>query len=88
MQPLRLNFLDVSCGASFHQCVYLLAAKEPALLGAAAAARKAFGADPAAPYMPHCSLLYSDVPQVGHGGMARAGWRRLAACPAAVAAGL
>lgn len=30
---------------------------------AGAAARVAFGQDPAAPYMPHLSLLYSDIPE-------------------------
>jgi 2'-5' RNA ligase len=59
-QPFRINFDDVACGASFHQCTYILCAKEPALLAANAAAREAFGkAEPGSPYMPHLSLLYS-----------------------------
>ncbi|KAI8469818.1 MAG: RNA ligase/cyclic nucleotide phosphodiesterase [Monoraphidium minutum] len=62
IQPFRVNLDDVACGPSFHQCVYILASKEPPLLAANADARAAFGKpEPPAPYMPHLSLLYSDA---------------------------
>jgi hypothetical protein len=52
--------LDVTYGAVFFQCVYLLCVKEAAVMAAGAAARKAFELD-TPPYMPHLSLLYSDI---------------------------
>ncbi|GBF93915.1 cyclic phosphodiesterase [Raphidocelis subcapitata] len=62
LEPFRVNFLDVSTGASFYQCVLILCAKEAQLLAANAAARGAFGMpDPPRPYMPHLSLLYADI---------------------------
>lgn len=61
MQKFRLNFLDVSLGASFHRCVYVLVAKEAPIMAAGATAREVFGLPPAADYMPHLSLLYSDA---------------------------
>lgn len=62
MQPYRVSFDRVACGAAFHQCVYVLCATDAATMQAGAAARAAYGQDPAAPYMPHLSLLYSDMP--------------------------
>lgn len=62
LEPFRINFNDVSRGASYHQCVYILCDKSPVLLAANAAAREAYGLpEPARPYMPHLSLLYADV---------------------------
>lgn len=53
--------MDVACGQIFHQCVYILCAKSPEAMAAAAVAREAFGMDQSQPYMPHLSLLYSDI---------------------------
>lgn len=61
IKAFRVNFLDVAQGSSFHRCVYLLAAQEPALMAAGVAARQAFGAA-GDEYMPHLSLLYADAP--------------------------
>jgi len=57
--------LDVAVGPSYHQCVYILCAKEAQLLAANAAAREAFEKpEPPKPYMPHLSLLYSGAAAV------------------------
>lgn len=61
-QPLRVSFTDVTSGSSFHQCVYILCAKDEPLLAAGDAARRAYALD-TPPYMPHLSLLYSDAGQ-------------------------
>jgi hypothetical protein len=74
-QPFRVNFLDASVGPSFHQCVYILCAKERDLLAANATAREAFGKpEPPTPYMPHLSVLYAGEAvhaQPGSGGGTR-----------------
>jgi hypothetical protein len=67
-QPFYINLLDVSVGASFHRCVYLLAAKDEPLGEAYDTACDAAGLDPSPPFMPHLSLLYSDIDQVGARG--------------------
>ncbi len=63
VQPYRINFEDLSCGSIFHQCVYLLCCQDTATLGAGQTAREVFGQEPSQPYMPHLSLLYSDMDQ-------------------------
>ena len=51
-----------SYGEIFHQCVFLLVHKEPLVMEASAVSRQMLGQDPdTASYMPHLSLLYSDV---------------------------
>ncbi|KAJ9515222.1 hypothetical protein QJQ45_002365 [Haematococcus lacustris] len=60
LKKYRLNFLNVSTGTFYYQCVFLLVAQEPAVMQAAAAAREAFGMS-TGPYMPHLSLLYADL---------------------------
>lgn len=63
LPPYDITLLSVSCGAIYHQCVYLLCAKDVDTVAAAAAARRAYGMPPPPdkPYMPHLSLLYSDI---------------------------
>lgn len=62
LQKLRLNFLDVSHGATYHRCVYILVAKEPPIMQAGQLARQEFGMEGSADaYMPHVSLLYADL---------------------------
>lgn len=56
----RVNLQDVTRGAIFYQCVYLLVAKDPGTMAAAAKARQLYGMA-TGPYMPHLSLLYSDA---------------------------
>lgn len=63
LEPYRINFEDLSCGSIFHQCVYLLCCQDTATLGAGQTAREVFGQEPSQPYMPHLSLLYSDMDQ-------------------------
>ncbi|PNW77036.1 hypothetical protein CHLRE_10g419600v5 [Chlamydomonas reinhardtii] len=62
VKKYRINFTEVACGSIYYQCVYLLVDKTEGVLAAGAAARKAFGIT-TGPYMPHLSLLYSDIPQ-------------------------
>lgn len=79
-QPLRLNFLDVATGPSFHRCVYLLVAKEAALMEAGAAARQAYdlaAAQPPGEFMPHCSLLYAQLEAQARAAAAAAAVARL-----------
>lgn len=52
----------MSYGAIFHQCVYLRCQTNGATMDAAQRARQASGHATDAPYMPHLSLLYSDIP--------------------------
>eukprot|EP00878_Enallax_costatus_P008373 GHUV01008752.1.p1 GENE.GHUV01008752.1~~GHUV01008752.1.p1 ORF type:complete len:214 (+),score=46.03 GHUV01008752.1:126-767(+) len=59
LKKFRINFLDVSQGESFHRCVYILVAKEPAIMDAGKLARQHFGLE--SDYMPHASLLYADI---------------------------
>lgn len=61
LEPYWISFDRVSCGSIFHQCVYVLASNDPATMQAGAAAREVCGLDPGASYMPHLSLLYSDI---------------------------
>ena len=61
-QPFTVELKEVASGSAFHQCVYLLAQQRPDLVGAGDAARAAFGEAPA-DFMPHLSLLYSDIPR-------------------------
>jgi hypothetical protein len=60
-QKYPLSYLNVAAGSIFHQCVYLLCAKSPEALAAAQQAREAYGMAGPKPYMPHLSLLYSDI---------------------------
>jgi hypothetical protein len=59
-QKHRVNFVEVTRGTFFYQCVYLLVAKDAGIMAAAAAARSVFGMT-TSPYMPHLSLLYADL---------------------------
>ncbi|KXZ43694.1 hypothetical protein GPECTOR_83g306 [Gonium pectorale] len=60
VKKYRINFVDVTRGSIFYQCVYLLVAKDEGTMAAAATARKVFDRT-TPPYMPHLSLLYSDI---------------------------
>lgn len=61
MQPYTLGFEDVHHGSTFHQCVFIRVKPEPEVAETAAKTHAAYGGDPHAPYMPHASLLYSDL---------------------------
>ncbi|KAG2446365.1 hypothetical protein HXX76_000951 [Chlamydomonas incerta] len=62
VKKYRINFTDVTRGSIYYQCVYLSVAKDDGAMAAAATAREVFGIT-TGPYMPHLSLLYSDIPQ-------------------------
>lgn len=62
LQPQTIHLEQFSFGSTFHQCVYILCKQLPTLMAAAATSRAAFG-EPEAPFTPHLSLLYSDLPQ-------------------------
>lgn len=76
LQKFRINFLNVVQGSSFHKCVYILVAKEQAIMAAGAAAQQAFGKAPA-DYMPHLSLLYADVDDTARTASQQAAVQRL-----------
>ncbi|KAG2429139.1 hypothetical protein HYH02_014175 [Chlamydomonas schloesseri] len=62
VKKYRINFTDVTRGPIYYQCVYLRVAKDDGAMAAAATAREVFGTT-TGPYMPHLSLLYSDIPE-------------------------
>eukprot|EP00882_Tetradesmus_deserticola_P023670 GHRQ01025774.1.p2 GENE.GHRQ01025774.1~~GHRQ01025774.1.p2 ORF type:complete len:142 (+),score=44.03 GHRQ01025774.1:582-1007(+) len=76
MQRFRLNFLNVVHGQTFHKCVYILVAKEEAIMAAGAAAQQAFG-KPTTDFMPHLSLLYADVDDATRAASQQAAVQRL-----------
>jgi hypothetical protein len=76
LQKFRINFLNVAQGSSFHKCVYILVAKEQAIMAAGAAAAQAYNKPPA-DYMPHLSLLYADVDDAARSASQQAAVQRL-----------
>ncbi|GLI64324.1 hypothetical protein VaNZ11_007551 [Volvox africanus] len=60
VKKYRINFVNVTRGTFFYQCVFLLVAKDEGTMAAAAAARSVYGMT-TPPYMPHLSLLYADL---------------------------
>mmetsp|Transcript_30140 Transcript_30140/g.71785 ORF Transcript_30140/g.71785 Transcript_30140/m.71785 type:complete len:189 (+) Transcript_30140:74-640(+) len=60
LQRYYIPFKDVGYGEAFHQCVFILCADDAQVLSAAEKARKFLGLEPK-PYIPHLSLLYSDI---------------------------
>ena len=60
-QPYQLQFQDVHFGATYHQCVYIRIQPQPNVMHAGAETRAAYGGDRDTTYMPHLSLLYSDI---------------------------
>jgi 2'-5' RNA ligase len=58
--PFGLEFSDVSCSTTTHQCVFLHVAPSAALLRLRRAASESFGRDERM-YVPHLSLVYSDM---------------------------
>ena len=57
--PCRLSHAEA--GSIYYQCVYLRLHDDAPLHEAHAAVRSAFEAHHKPPFMPHCSLLYSDI---------------------------
>ncbi|GAX73218.1 hypothetical protein CEUSTIGMA_g671.t1 [Chlamydomonas eustigma] len=61
LQPYYVSFQNISRGSVYFQCVYLLCVKNEGTIHAGDVARKVYSMD-TPPYMPHLSLLYSDIP--------------------------
>ena len=60
MQSYQLRLGRVAYGKPFYQCVYVLCETSAPVMEAAAKAKAHFGL-PASEYMPHLSLLYSNI---------------------------
>lgn len=60
LAPVDIAFDRVAAGQIFHQCVYVMATPTAPLMAAGAAAKRAFDLPPAL-YMPHLSLIYSEM---------------------------
>jgi hypothetical protein len=65
--PIALD--RVASGNIFHQCIYILCSCTPELVAAGAAARSVFAMD-TPPYMPHLSLVYSEVGEAARAAIA------------------
>ncbi|KAH7624734.1 putative Cyclic phosphodiesterase [Nannochloris sp. 'desiccata'] len=61
LKPIQIEFDKVTYGNIYHQCVYILCKASEDLSRAGRAAKEAFNLDPSTPYMPHLSLIYSDM---------------------------
>jgi hypothetical protein len=61
LKPIQIEFDKVTYGNMYHQCVYILCKASQDLTSAGRAAKEAFHVDPSTPYMPHVSLIYSDM---------------------------
>lgn len=58
--PFELNFSDVSCSTTTHQCVFLLVTPSATLLRLRRSAAESFGRGERL-YVPHLSLVYSEM---------------------------
>eukprot|EP00195_Chlamydomonas_chlamydogama_P007635 CAMPEP_0202912074 /NCGR_PEP_ID=MMETSP1392-20130828/56776_1 /ASSEMBLY_ACC=CAM_ASM_000868 /TAXON_ID=225041 /ORGANISM="Chlamydomonas chlamydogama, Strain SAG 11-48b" /LENGTH=194 /DNA_ID=CAMNT_0049602859 /DNA_START=247 /DNA_END=831 /DNA_ORIENTATION=+ len=76
LKKYNINFLKVTQGAKYFQCVYLLCAEEPDTMAAGALARKLYNMQ-TPPYMPHLSLLYSDIDDAQKKEVVQASFKRL-----------
>jgi len=61
LKPIQIDFDKVTYGDLYHQCVYILCKTSEDLISAGRAAKEAFDLDPSTLYMPHVSLIYSDM---------------------------
>jgi 2'-5' RNA ligase len=61
LEPLAIRLLEVGTSDSFFRCVFLRAELSEALQKAHLLAREAFPDVPAAPFLPHLSLLYGQL---------------------------
>eukprot|EP01024_Parvocaulis_polyphysoides_P014220 TRINITY_DN15755_c0_g1_i5.p1 TRINITY_DN15755_c0_g1~~TRINITY_DN15755_c0_g1_i5.p1 ORF type:complete len:181 (+),score=25.30 TRINITY_DN15755_c0_g1_i5:113-655(+) len=58
-----LKFKEVSYGSILTQCVYILINEDDEVMDAGKQAKEIFDKDTDKPYMPHLSLLYSEIDQ-------------------------
>lgn len=61
LQPYRITFDKPNYGSIYHQCVYMLCHQEGDTMKAGTQSKEAFSQDASSAYMPHLSLLYSDI---------------------------
>jgi 2'-5' RNA ligase len=62
LKPIDIQFDRVTSGNIYHQCIYILCNQTSKdLTSAGRKAKEAFNLDPSTPYMPHLSLVYSDM---------------------------
>ena len=61
LQPYRIRFDKPSYGSIYHQCTFMLCQQDAATMNAGKQSKQAFKQDASASYMPHLSLLYSDI---------------------------
>lgn len=61
LQPYRISFDKPDYGSIFHQCVYMLCHQDDPTMKAGTQSKEAFSQDANSAYMPHLSLLYSDM---------------------------
>jgi hypothetical protein len=62
-QDFRIRFDKPSASTTYHQCVFILCHKEAGLERAAGLLRQKYGMSDLQDFMPHLSLLYSDMDQ-------------------------
>lgn len=56
-----MNFDHPAYGGIYHQCVYMLCHQDDATMRAGQLSKEAFSQGQTSSYMPHLSLLYSDI---------------------------
>ncbi|DBA86322.1 TPA: hypothetical protein ACH3X2_005557 [Trebouxia sp. C0005] len=61
LQPYRIEFEHPAYGGIYHQCVYMLCHQDDATMAAGQLSKQTFGQGQMSSYMPHLSLLYSDI---------------------------
>ncbi len=61
LQPYRIKFDHPAYGGIYHQCVYMLCHQDDATMRAGQLSKEAFSQGQTSSYMPHLSLLYSDI---------------------------
>ncbi|DBA77639.1 TPA: hypothetical protein ACH3X1_009437 [Trebouxia sp. C0004] len=61
LQPYRIKFNHPAYGGMYHQCVYMLCHQDDAAMRAGQLSKETFSQGQTSSYMPHLSLLYSDI---------------------------
>ena len=61
LQPYRISFDKPDYGSIYYQCVYMLCHQDDPTMKAGTQSKEAFSQDANSAYMPHLSLLYSDI---------------------------
>ncbi len=61
LQPYRIKFDHPAYGGIYHQCVYMLCHQDDVTMRAGQLSKEAFTQGQTSSYMPHLSLLYSDI---------------------------